>query len=99
MARRLEGKTWIITGAARGIGRAAAERLAREGASVVIGDIDPDEAKAAAAAIEAEGGQAVAHWVDVAERESVRALIAAAVAWHGRWTSCSTTPASPRPCP
>ena len=80
---RLEGKSVIITGAARGIGRAAAERLAREGANVMIGDIDLDEAKAAAAAIDADGGHAAAHWVDVAERESVRALIAAAVATYG----------------
>ena len=83
MSLRLEGKTIIITGAARGIGRAAAERLAREGANVMIGDIDLDEAKAAADAIEAGGGHAAAHWVDVAERESVRALIDAAVAAYG----------------
>jgi meso-butanediol dehydrogenase/(S,S)-butanediol dehydrogenase/diacetyl reductase len=83
VSRRLEGKTIIVTGAARGIGRAAAERLAREGANIVIGDIDQDEAKAAVAAIETGGGHAAAQWVDVAERESVRALVAAAVARYG----------------
>ena len=81
---RLHGMRIFITGAARGIGRAAAERLAREGANVMIGDIDHDEAKTAVAAIEADGGHAAAQWADVAERESVRTLIAATVARYGR---------------
>lgn len=83
MVRRLEGRTCIITGAAHGIGHAVAQRLAQEGANVVIGDVDLDGAKAAAADIEAGGGHAVAQWVDVAERDSVRALIAAAVGHYG----------------
>src|SRR5215472_9627403 len=81
--RRLDGKTCIVTGAARGIGKAAAERLALEGANVVIGDIDLDEAEAAAAGIEKAGGRAAAYLVDVSERDSVRALIAAAVERYG----------------
>ncbi len=83
MNGRLEGKTCIITGAAHGIGQAAAARLAQEGANVAIGDIDLDAAKAVAAQIGVDGGRAMAHWVDVAERESVRALIAAAVDHYG----------------
>jgi meso-butanediol dehydrogenase / (S,S)-butanediol dehydrogenase / diacetyl reductase len=83
MVRRLEGRTCVITGAAHGIGKAVAQRLAQEGANVVIGDIDLEAAKTTAAGIEADGGHATAHMVDVAERESVRALIAAAVAHYG----------------
>jgi NAD(P)-dependent dehydrogenase (short-subunit alcohol dehydrogenase family) len=49
--RGLEGRRCIITGAANGIGRGIAERLAAEGASVCIGDIDADGATAAAEAI------------------------------------------------
>lgn len=83
MSGRLEGKTCIVTGAAHGIGQAVAVRLAQEGAGVVIGDIDLDAAKSAAAQIEADGGRAVAHWVDVTKRDSVRALIDAAVGHYG----------------
>lgn len=83
VTRRLEGRTCIITGAAHGIGKAVAQRLAQEGANVVIGDVDLDAAKSAAADIEADGGRAVAQWVDVAERDSVRALIAATVDHYG----------------
>lgn len=84
MIARLEGKTCVITGAARGIGLAVARRLAQEGANVVIGDIDGDAASGAAEAIRDAGGIASAVWVDVTDRESVRALIANAVAQHGR---------------
>src|SRR5687768_16408176 len=52
---RLEGRVALITGAASGVGRATAERLAREGAAVVITDIQ-DEAGAAAAKEIAESG-------------------------------------------
>jgi meso-butanediol dehydrogenase / (S,S)-butanediol dehydrogenase / diacetyl reductase len=83
MIRRLEGRTCIITGAAHGIGKAVAQRLAEEGANVAIGDVDLDAAKSAAADITAAGGRALAQWVDVAERDSVRALIAATVDRYG----------------
>ena len=79
----MKDETCIITGAAHGIGKAVAQRLAQEGANVVIGDVDLDAAKSAAADIEADGGRAVAQWVDVAERDSVRALIAATVDHYG----------------
>ena len=76
MARRLEGKTCIVTGAAMGIGRAVAVRLAEEGANVVLGDIEKSLAAQASADIERSGGSAVSHWVDVSERASVSELIA-----------------------
>lgn len=76
MARRLEGKTCIVTGAAMGIGRAVAVRLAEEGANVILGDIEKSLAAQASADIERSGGSAVSHWVDVSERASVSELIA-----------------------
>lgn len=67
MAGLLEGKTAIITGAGRGIGRAAAEIFAQDGARVVISDIDPMPAEQAVAAIVAAGGQAISVPGDVTD--------------------------------
>lgn len=58
--KKLEGKTAYVTGSGRGIGRAVALKLAREGANVVINDLDAEVAAEAVAAIEAEGARAVA---------------------------------------
>lgn len=62
---RLEGKVAIVTGAARGQGAAEAELFAREGASVIIGDILEDEAKALEARISETGGAATQVRLDV----------------------------------
>jgi NAD(P)-dependent dehydrogenase (short-subunit alcohol dehydrogenase family) len=79
--KRLEGKSALITGAARGIGRGFAEAYIREGARVAIADINLDAAKAAAADI-GEGAYAVQ--LDVSRQDSIDAAIAAVVEQAGK---------------
>jgi meso-butanediol dehydrogenase/(S,S)-butanediol dehydrogenase/diacetyl reductase len=82
---KLDGKTAIITGSARGIGRGIATRLAGEGANVVIADVNEEAAKATADAITAlGGGKALGLAADVTQRASVQAAIKAAVDEFGR---------------
>jgi 3-oxoacyl-[acyl-carrier protein] reductase len=76
MAGRLEGRAAIVTGAARGIGRATAEVYVREGARVLVVDKDAVAAEATAAEI---GAAAVACACDVTVRADVEAMAAAAV--------------------
>ena len=73
---RLAGKTALITGAARGIGRAFAEAYVREGARVAIGDIDIARARATAAEI---GEAAIAVEMDVTRQDSIDAAVAQTV--------------------
>lgn len=71
----LQGKVAIVTGSSRGIGRAIAERLGRDGANVVITYAgNRDKAQEVVRAIEAGGSQAIAIQVDVRNLEEVRAL-------------------------
>ncbi|MBP1883652.1 L-iditol 2-dehydrogenase [Sinorhizobium mexicanum] len=78
--KRLEGKSALITGSARGIGRAFAEAYVREGATVAIADINIDRAKQTAAEI---GPAAYAVQMDVTRQESIDAAIAAVVEHAG----------------
>jgi 3-oxoacyl-[acyl-carrier protein] reductase len=80
---RLTGKVAVVTGSGRGIGRAIAIRYAREGAKVVVCDIDGDNANAVAEEIKAEGNEAIAVTTDVSQPDQVDALVKTAVDTFG----------------
>ena len=80
---RFDGKVAIVTGAGQGLGRAYAEALAAEGASVVIAEINEGNAKDTAEAITAAGGTAVAVRTDVTDPDSCAAMVQAAVDQFG----------------
>jgi 3-oxoacyl-[acyl-carrier protein] reductase len=80
----LADKVAIVTGSARNIGKATAERLAGDGAAVVInGAQDKAAAEEVAGGIEAGGGRAIAHIADITDPDAVRGLVEAAVAAFG----------------
>jgi len=79
---QLEDKVVVVTGAARGLGRAYAERLAAEGAAVVVGDVR--DCVETAAAVEKAGGRCVPVKLDVTSSESCKAMAARAVEKFGR---------------
>lgn len=81
---RLAGKVALVTGAANGIGLACAERYAREGAEVVLADVDRDKGEKAAAAITEQGGAASFLPCDVGDKGEVDGLVAAVAERHGR---------------
>jgi meso-butanediol dehydrogenase / (S,S)-butanediol dehydrogenase / diacetyl reductase len=72
-ARDLDGRVAVVTGGARGIGRAIVDALAVRGADVVVADLDPDMA-----------GEAEAVRVDVTDEASVRGLVRDVIERHGR---------------
>jgi 3-oxoacyl-[acyl-carrier protein] reductase/pyridoxal 4-dehydrogenase len=76
---KLEGRVAIVTGAGQGIGRAIADKLRAEGASVIVADKNAETAEKAAAEI---GG--TAHVTDVSDPDQVSALVAAAIGQFGK---------------
>jgi NAD(P)-dependent dehydrogenase (short-subunit alcohol dehydrogenase family) len=79
----MKNKTVIITGAASGIGKATALLFAKQGASVVISDIQEAEGKATAESIATAGGKASFFKTDVSRPEDMEALVAFAVKTYG----------------
>ena len=84
MGDRVAGKVSIITGGASGIGRACAMRLAEEGATVVVTDIQDDLGKQVVVDIEAAGGNAQFLHHDVTSEDEWVAVVAGVVEAHGR---------------
>ena len=80
---RFENKVAVVTGAGSGIGAATARRLAREGATVVVADINGPAGESVAEEIKAAGGAARAIRTDVGDDASVQALVDATIAAHG----------------
>lgn len=83
MSGRLQGKRAIVTGGGSGIGRGAALKLAEEGASVGVLDVNLDAARDVAAAIEKAGGNALALRTDVADEAQVEDAVAQCEARFG----------------
>ena len=81
---RLKDKVAIVTGGGVGIGKAYAHGLAKEGANVVVADIQEAEAQNVAADIKAAGGEAIAVAVDVTSAEQTQAMATAALKVYGR---------------
>ena len=80
----LEGQAAVVTGAGRGIGRAIALRLAREGAGVTVADLDEANAQKVAAEIRTAGGRADGCRVDVTQKDDVERMVYQTVERFGR---------------
>ncbi len=83
MGGRFDGRSIIVTGAGQGIGRAIAERFARDGGSVVVADVRADNVREVAAALTAEGHRAIPVEVDVTNPAQVTAMVDRAIEAYG----------------
>ena len=83
MSERFDGRTALVTGAARGMGQAVAAHLHAEGASVLMLDVQADAVESAASALDAEGARALAQRCDVTSAEDAESAVAAAVERFG----------------
>src|SRR2546426_5771120 len=84
MPGQLDGKVALVTGGASGIGRATALTFAREGAKLVIADMNEDGGQQTVHLITEKSGEAIFDRTDVSKAVEVQALIAQAVATYGR---------------
>jgi NAD(P)-dependent dehydrogenase (short-subunit alcohol dehydrogenase family) len=89
--RILEDRVAIVTGGGGGIGGKAAEIFAREGAKVVVADVEEERATAVVEAIRAAGGAATFCATDVAKRADVTALVQAALSTYGKLDAAFNT--------
>jgi 2-hydroxycyclohexanecarboxyl-CoA dehydrogenase len=99
MDLELKGRTAIVTGAGRGIGRRIALTLAAEGAAVVVNDLFPDRCEKVAEEIVAAGGEAVAAGCDVVDYDAVSGLIESALTRFGRLDLVVNNAGVPPPAP
>ena len=83
MSGRFAGKSVLVTGAARGIGRATAELFAAEGARLVVNDVDEERIRALASELADAGAEVLAVVADVADEAHVERLVDAATAAFG----------------
>lgn len=79
---RLDNKVAIVTGGGRGIGKGIALVLAREGASIVLADIDLENARSTAAELESAGAKALVLETDVTSEDSAEATVREGIAWQ-----------------
>jgi NAD(P)-dependent dehydrogenase (short-subunit alcohol dehydrogenase family) len=83
MGERLSGKRILAVGCGQGLGATTCERMAEQGAAIVVADIDLDKTQQTAARIVTAGGRALGVWVDVGAEAAVRDLVQASVSWLG----------------
>ena len=81
---KLKGRVALVTGGAQGIGRSIAESLAKEGADIIVSDINIDAATATAAEIAKLGVKTIATKANVADAESVKVSVDEAVKAFGK---------------
>jgi NAD(P)-dependent dehydrogenase (short-subunit alcohol dehydrogenase family) len=84
MAEKLDGKVALVTGGGSGIGKASALALAREGAKVVVSDINVDGGQATVRAIDSAGGHAIFVRADVSQRTDVEAMLDRTIEVYGQ---------------
>jgi NAD(P)-dependent dehydrogenase (short-subunit alcohol dehydrogenase family) len=81
---KLKNRVALVTGAASGIARATAQRFAREGASVIVADANPEGGRETVEQIQAEGGSGSFVELDVAQAQQVKAAVDTILSQHGR---------------
>ena len=82
--QRLKDRVAIVVGGGRGLGEATSLRYAREGAIVVVADLDKEPADGVVQEIQSNGGRASAVVMDVAKRDDVENVVSSTVSEHGR---------------
>ncbi len=97
MEQRFQDKVVLITGAAGGIGRAAALGFGAEGARIAVADANEVDGERTAALLREQGADAIFIKVDVSQGNSCAAWSGPPSRRSGGWTSLSTTPALPGP--